>query len=123
MTKAVFVGDITENNGKTIKENNLEREHQFPINTLVDITFEESFDNEAYQKVEARVYVYSHGRDCDGTPLYTLSKKRNIGRDPNKEIFPGVKFNEVNPIVQDYFEGIFAEGISEESLQYVRNKK
>lgn len=55
-----FVGDIVEENGKTVKENNLEKVHKFPHGMLVELESGE------------RLYVCDHARDCDGTPLYGL---------------------------------------------------
>lgn len=76
MGKIKFVHDIVEENGKTIKENNLEREHQIPVGTLVEVKYDQWHGDGACQKVHARLWVVKHGRDCDGTPLYTLSQWR-----------------------------------------------
>jgi hypothetical protein len=85
-THATFVvlGDIIEENGRTIRENNLMVAHKFPLGTLVKITGKEHFDEhgdpDATDKPYlpprpngARLYVVEHLRDCDGTPLYRLS--------------------------------------------------
>jgi len=53
--------------GKTIKENNLEKQHNIPINTLVEIA----------SLGGARLYVLGFSRDCDGTPLYRLGISDN----------------------------------------------
>ena len=66
--------DIVESNGKTIRENNLERDHEFPIDTLVEAKYSEWFGNGACHRVQARLFVIEHTRDCDGTPLYTLAR-------------------------------------------------
>ena len=71
----MFVGDIVEANGKTWKENNLEIKHNIPLGKLVEINWE----NGEYNGV--RLFVVSHGRDCDGTPLYGLSFDKNAGTD------------------------------------------
>ena len=69
-----MVSDIREANGKTIRENNLEKEHQIPVGALVEITYEDYADEE--DPVNGlRLYVVNHSRDCDGTPLYDLSFK------------------------------------------------
>jgi len=61
------VHDIIEENGKTIKENNLEKQHNIKIGTLVEIS------NKVENMAGARLFVVKHTRDCDGTPLYSLS--------------------------------------------------
>lgn len=70
----INVADIVEDNGKTIRENNLEKIHDIPIGTLVEVKFNEWHGDGACEKVHARLWVVSHDRDCDGTPLYSLSK-------------------------------------------------
>lgn len=69
-----FVHDIIEDNGKTIKENNLAKLHNIPIGTLVEVKWDEWFGGGACIKSHARLWVVIHSRDCDGTPLYVLSK-------------------------------------------------
>ncbi len=63
MVRFIFMADIIEKNGKTIKENNLERKHKYSLNSLVELE-----DGE-------RLYIFEHTRDCDGSPLYSLGFK------------------------------------------------
>jgi hypothetical protein len=72
MNNIMFIHDIIESNGKTIKENNLEKKHNIPIGCLVEINAE---DCDEYKGV--RLYVVYHSRDCDGTPLYNLCHNKN----------------------------------------------
>lgn len=72
--KMILIHDIVEENGKTIRENNLERQHNIPIDSLVEIKWDEWFGNGSCWKVHARLWVVSHDRDCDGSPLYALSR-------------------------------------------------
>lgn len=69
-----MIHNLVEANGKTIKENNLERQHAIPIGALVEIKFDDWFGDGACWKVHARLWVVGHERDCDGTPLYSLSR-------------------------------------------------
>ena len=62
-TKAIFVGDVVEENGKTVKENNLEKQHTFPVGSLVEVLGPEDSKG-------LRLFVMRHSRDCDGSPLY-----------------------------------------------------
>lgn len=68
------IHDLMTGNGKTIKENNLEKLHTIPIRALVEVRWDEWFGDGACWKVEARLWVVGHNRDCDGTPLYSLSR-------------------------------------------------
>ena len=72
--KMVMIHDLVEENGKTIKENNLALNHNIPIGTLVEVAFCSWLGNGACEKIQARLWVISHDRDCDGTPLYTVSQ-------------------------------------------------
>lgn len=70
--------DIKEKDGKTIEQNNLEKKHKYEIGSLVE-----------YKPNGIRLFVHSHNRGCDGTPLYTLA----YDMDPSiYETFSG--FNE-----------------------------
>jgi len=64
-----YYGNIIEENGKTIKENNLELKHTIPFDTLVEI------DCDYHPAHKMRMYVVDYQRDCDGTPLYGLGEK------------------------------------------------
>lgn len=74
MSEIVKFGDLVDKNGKTIRENNAAKEHKIPINSLVDVNIEEYYGDGAGMAGKARLYVFAHTRDCDGTPLYTLSE-------------------------------------------------
>ena len=66
--------DFAEANGKTIYENNMARAHKLKIGSLVEVTVADSPDEYQNQLRQGlRLYVVAHTRDCDGTPLYTLS--------------------------------------------------
>jgi hypothetical protein len=91
--------NLVEENGKTIRGNNLERPHNIPVGTLVEIKFDDWFGEGACWKVHARLWVVAHRRDCDGTPLYSVSQ----WRDPDFAMRVGNAFH----------------GYSEESLTVV----
>lgn len=82
-----MVHDIVEDNGKTIRENNLEKRHAIPVGTLVEVKYDEWHGDGACTKVRARLWVVHHARDCDGTPLYVLGKYRGMSvmdpKNPN----------------------------------------
>jgi hypothetical protein len=82
-----FIGDIVEENGKTIKQNNMERKHNIPIDTLVEVKFDRWHGDGACEKVHARLWVVEHGRDCDRTPLYSLSSCKLEGLNEIRQYF------------------------------------
>jgi hypothetical protein len=53
--------NMVEENGKTIKQNNMDRKHTIPFDTLVEL------------ENGVRMFVVLHTRDCDGTPMYGLA--------------------------------------------------
>ena len=61
----ILFSEIVEANGKTIRENNMEKGHNIPLQSLVETA------------EGLRLYVVMHGRDCDGTPLYWLSFQKD----------------------------------------------
>lgn len=67
--------NIVEENGKTIRQNNLELKHNIPINSIVEVEYGEERD-ETFIHGTARFYVVGHNRDCDGTPLYSLAMEK-----------------------------------------------
>lgn len=73
MGKIVRFSEIVESNGKTIRENNLKKEHQICIGSLVEVKYDNWYGNGACSKRCDRLFVVEHTRDCDGTPLYTLA--------------------------------------------------
>lgn len=72
--KLIAFGDIVEENGRTIRENNMLIGHKIPIGTLVYVKIDTWHGNGASERIEARLFVVEHHRDCDGSPLYGLSK-------------------------------------------------
>ena len=74
MSEFILFSEIVEANGKTIRENNLAKSHTIPLGTLVEVKFDSWFGDGACWKVHARLWVVLHQRDCDGTPLYGLSR-------------------------------------------------
>jgi len=76
MTRIVMVSDFVEENGKTIRENNLERIHNVPLGAVVSYQAEVFSDSKPCKvnlKGRCTLLVVGHMRDCDGSPLYVLS--------------------------------------------------
>lgn len=103
--------DIVEDNGKTIRENNLEKQHDLPVGTLVEVKYDEFHGDGACSKVHARLWVALQGRDCDGTPLYWLSPDKPPYTDEVRLYYPeqGIYFNAaVSRSIVHRFKGGFA---------------
>ena len=104
MTQIIHIADLTDpydKRNRTYRELNNLKKHKIPIGTLVEVKFEDSFGGEGGWKVHARLWIIKHTRDCDGTPLYTLSRW-----DPAKGSIPGYG---------DHY------GFNEESLKSISN--
>lgn len=68
----INIADIKDKStGKTYREMNLEKVHNIPLGTLVEVDFDDSYLEDPVKGL--RLYVVEHSRDCDGTPLYSLS--------------------------------------------------
>jgi hypothetical protein len=73
------VADIVEENGKTVRQNNLEKKHNIPIGSIVEVYVNVEHQNATYPDVQVNLsgkcnlIVVGHTRDCDGTPLYTVA--------------------------------------------------
>lgn len=75
----VMFSDIIEENGRSIRENNLELTHTIPVGTLVEVTAHVDMANGTKLRGVCHMYVWAHTRDCDGTPLYSLSAQSMSG--------------------------------------------
>ena len=60
--------------GRTYREINNAKIHAIPVGALVEVKFDGWFGEGGCWKVHARLWVKTHTRDCDGTPLYTLTR-------------------------------------------------
>lgn len=81
---AVNLADLRAPNGRTYRENNRDQQHAYPVGALVEET-----------ETGVRMFVAVHARDCDQTPLYTLTP------DPDAT-------NEFRPLARGYPEGALA---------------
>lgn len=71
----IHIADLVDQTtGKTHREMNNEKRHAIPIGALVEVKFDTWFGLGACWKVHARLWVVAHRRDCDGTPLYSISQ-------------------------------------------------
>lgn len=82
--QGLFIGDLVQENGKTVKENNLELVHNVPVGSLVEITYESEYEEPSERVKGLRLFVVKHSRDCDGSPLYALSHSLSAQDDYDK---------------------------------------
>jgi len=120
MSNIVILHDLPANpnniDGPTIKEQNLQKKHNIPIDTLVEIKYDTWFGNGACSKVHARLWVIAHNRDCDGTSLYTLADKTRYTL-----CLLDVNFNSDNWVFEaKKWCDIFTSGHDEESLKVIK---
>jgi hypothetical protein len=73
--RSVSQVDKGEPNMMSEREKNIKTGHKIPIGTLVETKWDEWFGGGACCVYHARLFVYEHHRDCDGTPLYLLSER------------------------------------------------
>lgn len=102
----VSFSSLVEANGKTVRENNLELEHKIPLGALVEVKYDRWHGDGACEKVHARMWVHARYRDCDGTPLYSLRRRREWEGDAKN-------------LVQCMLAGV-ENGFSEEKLTVVK---
>jgi hypothetical protein len=121
MPKMVMIHDIVENNGKTIRENNLEKPHNIPLGTLVEAKWEAWFGEGGSWKVHARMWVVLQGRDCDGTPLYSISRWNDLEvAKTSGDLHGGFSESSLTPveITPDLLEGVNALQWGSEDCQH-----
>lgn len=125
MTKITFISETVEQNGKTIKENNLEKKHTIPLGTLVEVKYDDSDYRLEDQHSGVRLFITQHTRDCDGTPLYGLSFNRIAGeqldqaeKDLEKTKNDSMEYTLVHWTVTK-LRGSILSGFSEEVLKIV----
>lgn len=99
----IYVPNIVESNGKTVRENNLEQKHKIPLKTLVEV-------NVPYiEEHGLRAFVCEHTRDCDGSPLYSLYYSKD---------FDNLEYTKsVNNLV---YRAMVTSGFSEDGLVIIK---
>jgi hypothetical protein len=81
MSTITNFADLTEANGKTIRENNRAIGHELPLGALVEITTDCPIGEFGSNYKGIRLFVVAHKRDCDGSPLYSLSFDQNAAKE------------------------------------------
>ena len=123
MTQVVFVSDIVNpQTGLTIRQENERLTHKIPVGALVEV-LKYNTDTDTHEEAFGlRLYVAEHTRDCDGTPLYTLSAQTqeeiDIARGvaKNSTILNGGMTLRGSTLIRPHLDG----GYSEESLKVIK---
>lgn len=98
-TPFLFIHDLVNpKTGKTYKQENLELQHAIPIGALVEAKIDAWFGEGACWKIHARLWVVSHDRDCDGTPLYSISRWKDPDFAKQHEHFHGIPEHYLTPV-------------------------
>ena len=78
MNKIVNIADVPNpKTGKTPREENAAKSHTIPIGTLVEVKIDYWHGDGACEKIHARLWVVKHTRDCDQTPMYSISRMKD----------------------------------------------
>lgn len=123
MNKAIFVGDLVEDNGLTVEQNNLQLKHKIPLGALVEISYDSNYDEPDDDTNGLRLFVVDHSRDCDGTPLYGLSFSRDAKKrldeivddiekawtNEDRQFLTFIKWGRQGAILHGYSEDILKE--------------
>ena len=95
----INIADLVDpGTGKTYRQMNLEKRHNIPTGALVEIC-----------DCGVRLFVAWQGRDCDGTPLYWLTPKREA-----------IRWDNTHAPFGEYTLGACIGGYSEVSLREIR---
>lgn len=88
-SNVIFVNDL-------FREENMKKQHNLPIGALVRYTNpDEEYEREPSTLAESfengmTLFVHKQSRDCDGTPLYSLSTIDLKGQDHIKYIIDNI---------------------------------
>lgn len=75
--------------GKTYRQENNEKTHNIPLGALVEVDFNDEYCETP--KKGLRLFVVRYDRDCDGTPLYSLSFNKDWKEEPS-QYMPKIAF-------------------------------
>ncbi len=118
----IVVHKIVGEDGLTDKERNNAIQHLYPVFTMVEI----KLDDEDRVENGLRLYVHSHTRDFDGTPLYNLTAdieaiKSPCTQEPLRTLTcPYERYfatMDIGKIVSGYSESCMVEYRSAESIK------
>jgi hypothetical protein len=114
---------IDPETGETYKQGNLKQNHKIPLDSIVEVL---PYDSEISRGDHAglRLYVVAHTRDCDGTPLYSLSFNKTAEVQENLEASQNyVLYDKRNPRyhyrAEPFMTNDQCRGFAEENLKVI----
>ena len=127
MSNIIFVNDVVLEDGKTIKETNLQKQHSIALGSLVEIKSDDYSDcSPVDQHSGLRLFITEHTRDCDGTPLYSLSFNKIAAQEfteAKKALVNAEQGSLDHTVISwnvNYLKGSILTGFSEESLTVIK---
>ena len=111
--------EMVEENGMTVRENNLAKRHKYPLGARVkvDVRVEGSSDENRLNRdscsVTPTLYVVEHTRDCDGTPMYTYGTQPFPPAKGPDDVFAPTYFGREPTYYRNYSEGYHDEVVVE----------
>ena len=78
MSKLINIADLKDpddSEGRTYRQVNNAKSHKYGLGVLVELDS------------GARLFIAKHARDCDGTPLYSLTYEKREDSFPLNEIY------------------------------------
>jgi len=102
--------DLVEENGRTVRENNLKLGHKIPLGSRVkvEVGVEGAYNQASGTDrvpVTMELYVVEHTRDCDGTPMYTYGTMPFPPAKSAHDIFAPTYFGREPVYYRNYSEG------------------
>jgi len=102
--KFVMISDLVEENGKTIRENNMEKQHLRREGDEVRVcTCNGVHEGDCNDQCPTEIaFILLCGRDCDGTPLYWIggqaqwNEMKRLGRERTIDNLPWRVLNRVD---------------------------
>jgi hypothetical protein len=110
--KVVSGNEIKGDDGLSRRERNSKIGHNIPLGTLVEVKKESGI-----QECGLRLYVQEQNRDCDGTPLYSLTFDFFlVGKDFRN---PSSGNEHLDSYLQIANRGALSHGYPEDSLEII----
>lgn len=127
MVNVINVADIVNpETGNTFRQDNLAQTHKIPLETLVEILpYNEDPEQDYGEHTGLRLWVAEHTRDCDGTPLYTLSGDTVEERESKRRVaeVSTVEYGNLRVRGRIFIHAHRVTGMSEDSLKVIKFPK
>ena len=106
--------DIKDEEGVSEKDRNLKIKHAIKLGSLVEVNCDYLPEH------GIRLFVVDHTRDCDGTPLYSLSFDKDAQLYLNDCSKQKNSMNFIDQLMEQRYHGMISNGWSEDSLIVIK---